>query len=87
MHQHRSASAPSLCAAYWAIRGMAPICLVLAGAAAGLFAGAIAASAYALRCTEMELPFLVDGAGSGSLIQPGHSRPMAIRSGPSTRPQ
>jgi hypothetical protein len=51
-------SAPSLFAAYWAIRGMASTRLVLAGAAAGLFAGATAASAYALRCTEMELPFL-----------------------------
>lgn len=51
-------SVPALLAAYWAIKGLAPTRLALAGAAAGLFAGATAAAAYALHCTEMELPFL-----------------------------
>lgn len=51
-------SVPALVAGFWAIRGMAPTRLVHAGAAVGLFAGATAATAYALRCTEMALPFL-----------------------------
>jgi hypothetical protein len=51
-------SAPSFVAAMWAMRGLAPTRLALAGAAAGLLAGAIGAAVYALHCDEMQAPFL-----------------------------
>ena len=51
-------SLPVLAAALWAMKGLAPTRLVLAGAASGLLAGAIAAFVYALHCPEMEAPFL-----------------------------
>lgn len=51
-------SVPALLAAFWALRQLAPTRARLAGAAAGLFAGAAAALAYALHCPEMEAPFL-----------------------------
>jgi hypothetical protein len=45
-------------AALWALKGLAPTRLALAGAAAGALAGAEAAFVYALHCTEMQAPFL-----------------------------
>ena len=51
-------SVPALLAAFWALRQLAPTHARLAGVAAGLFAGAAAALAYALHCPEMEAPFL-----------------------------
>lgn len=51
-------SAPALALALWAIRGLAPTRLRLAGAAAGLLAGAIGTLAYALHCPELTLPFI-----------------------------
>lgn len=51
-------SLPVLAAALWAMKGLAPTRLALAGAASGLLAGAIAALVYALHCPEMEAPFL-----------------------------
>jgi hypothetical protein len=51
-------SVPALLAAFWAVRQLAPTCARLAGAAAGLFAGAAGALVYALHCPEMEAPFL-----------------------------
>ncbi|PFH12412.1 hypothetical protein BCF11_4894 [Collimonas sp. PA-H2] len=50
-------SAPSLIAVFWAMRGLAPTRLRLAGAAAGLLSGAIATAAYCLHCPEMGVPF------------------------------
>ncbi|MGF6495595.1 hypothetical protein ABIE56_003794 [Luteibacter sp. 621] len=50
-------SLPSIVAVFWAVRGMAPVRLRLAGAAAGLLAGAMAAIAYCLHCPEMAPPF------------------------------
>ncbi|MBS7456871.1 DUF1109 domain-containing protein [Coralloluteibacterium stylophorae] len=50
-------SLPALAAILWAVRGMAPVRLRLAGAAAGLLAGATAAFAYCLHCPEMAPPF------------------------------
>lgn len=50
-------SLPSFAAMLWAIRGMAPVRLRLAGAAAGLLAGGTAAMAYCLHCPEMAPPF------------------------------
>lgn len=71
-------SVPAFGLALWAARELAPTRLALAGAAAGLFAGAVAAFAYALHCPEMEAPFLsvwyVLGmsipAGAGALLGP-----------------
>src|SRR5687767_11223545 len=51
-------SVPALLAAFWAVRQLAPTRARLAGAAAGLFAGAAGALVYALHCSEMEAPFL-----------------------------
>lgn len=51
-------SVPALLAAFWAMRQLAPTRVRLAGAAAGLFAGAAGALVYALHCPEMEAPFL-----------------------------
>ena len=41
-----------------AVRGMAPTDLVLTGALAGLVAGGLSATAYALHCVEDSLPFV-----------------------------
>lgn len=49
---------PTFVATFWAMRGLAPTRLALAGAAGGLMAGAIGAMVYALRCPEMDAPFL-----------------------------
>lgn len=51
-------SIPALAAAFWAMRGLAPVRLVLAGAAAGLFAGGIGAIAYSFHCDEIAAPFI-----------------------------
>jgi hypothetical protein len=41
-----------------AIRGLAPVRLRLAGAAAGLTAGGLAAAIYSLHCPESAAPFV-----------------------------
>jgi hypothetical protein len=51
-------SAPMFIAAVWAMKGLAPTRLRLAGAAAGLLAGAIGATVYSVHCTEMAAPFI-----------------------------
>ena len=51
-------SVPLFGAAFWAIKGLAPTRLALAGASAGLLAGAGGALVYALSCTEMAAPFI-----------------------------
>lgn len=51
-------SAPLLVALVWTVRGLAPTRLRLAGAAAGLAAGAIGALVYTLHCPELAAPFL-----------------------------
>ncbi len=51
-------AAPSLIAAFWALRQLAPTRLGLAGAGAGLFAGAAGAFVYAFHCTEASAPFV-----------------------------
>lgn len=50
-------SVPTFIAIFWAMRGLAPTRLVLAGAGAGLLAGAQAALVYTLYCVEMAPPF------------------------------
>ena len=51
-------SVPVFVALIWAMKGLAPTRLALAGAATGLLAGAIGALSYALHCTEMAAPFI-----------------------------
>ena len=51
-------SVPAFGLAFWAVRELAPTRLSLAGAAAGLFAGAAGALAYSIHCPEMQAPFL-----------------------------
>jgi hypothetical protein len=51
-------SVPTLALALMVMRRMAPTRLRLAGAAAGLFAGGVAAVAYGLHCTEVGAAFL-----------------------------
>jgi hypothetical protein len=42
----------------WALRGLAPTRLRLAGASVGLLAGATGACVYAIHCPELAAPFL-----------------------------
>lgn len=51
-------SIPVFAAVIWAMKGLAPTRLSLAGGAAGLLAGAVSAAVYALHCPELEAPFL-----------------------------
>lgn len=51
-------SVPPFLALVWAIRGLAPGNVRLAGAVLGLCAGGLGAAAYALACTESTAPFL-----------------------------
>ena len=71
-------SAPVFAAVLWAARGLAPTRPRLAGAAAGLLAGAIGALVYSLHCPELEAPFLgfwyllgmLIPTGAGALLGP-----------------
>jgi len=49
---------PVFVAVIWAMRGLAPTRLRLAGAAAGLLSGSVGAVVYTLHCPEMAAPFL-----------------------------
>lgn len=51
-------SIPVFIAAMWAMKGLAPTRLSLAGAASGLLAGAVGAAVYALHCPELQAPFI-----------------------------
>lgn len=51
-------SAPVFVAVMWAMKGLAPTRLRLAGAAAGLLSGAVGALVYSVHCPEMEAPFI-----------------------------
>lgn len=50
-------SVPGFIAVFWALRGLAPTRLRMAGACGGLLSGAMATLAYCLHCPEMEVPF------------------------------
>ena len=71
-------SLPAFVAVLWAVKGLAPTRLSLAGACAGLLAGGVGTMVYALHCPEMQAPFLavwyVLGmavpAGLGALVGP-----------------
>jgi hypothetical protein len=49
---------PVFLAAIWAMKGLAPTRLRLAGAAAGLLSGSLGAVVYSVHCPEMAAPFL-----------------------------
>lgn len=61
-------SAPLFVVVLWAMRGLAPTRPVLAGAAAGLLSGAVAATLYCLHCPELGAPFLALWYPLGMLI-------------------
>jgi hypothetical protein len=51
-------SVPVFVAVIWAMKGLAPTRLTLAGAGAGFASGSIGALVYTLHCPEMAAPFL-----------------------------
>lgn len=51
-------SLPLIVASFWAMKGFAPTRLALAGASAGLLAGALGSLVYALHCPESGAPFV-----------------------------
>jgi len=51
-------SLPAFAAVLWAMKGLAPTRLRLAGAAAGMLSGSVGALVYALHCPELAAPFL-----------------------------
>jgi hypothetical protein len=61
-------SIPGFIAYLWAMKGLAPTRLRLAGAAAGLASGALGALVFTLRCPELAAPFLGIGYVMGMLI-------------------
>jgi hypothetical protein len=61
-------SIPAFIAAMWAMKGLAPTRLSLAGGAAGLLAGAVSAAVYALHCPELEAPFIAIWYVTGMFI-------------------
>lgn len=61
-------AAPVIIATLWAMKGLAPTRLALAGAAAGLLAGAIGALVFALYCSVMAAPFIGVWYVAGMLI-------------------
>lgn len=52
-------SVPIFITVFWAMRKLAPTRLGLAGAGAGLLAGACGASVYAIHCVEYTAPFIL----------------------------
>lgn len=64
-------SLPTLAAALWAMRRLAPTRLRLAGAAAGLFAGGVGATVYGLHCTETSPMFLATWYSLGMALSAG----------------
>jgi hypothetical protein len=61
-------SLPLLVGAFWVLRGLAPTRLTVAGAAAGLAAGAIGSLVYSFHCTESSMPFVAIWYTLGVLI-------------------
>jgi hypothetical protein len=61
-------SLPGFVAAFWALRQMAPTRPRLAGAAAGLMAGGLGATAYSLTCTETAAAFLASWYSLGMAV-------------------
>ncbi len=61
-------AAPVFAGVLWAMKGLAPTRLVLAGASAGLLAGAVGTAVYALHCQQMTAPFIFVWYGAGMLL-------------------
>jgi hypothetical protein len=61
-------SVPAFVLALLSVRELAPTRLRLAGATAGLVAGATAALAYSVHCPELEAPFLATWYLLGMLV-------------------
>jgi hypothetical protein len=61
-------SLPILGGALWAMRGLAPTRLTLAGAAAGLAAGGLSAFVYAISCGETGVMFVLLWYGLGIAV-------------------
>lgn len=61
-------SLPALALALWALRGLAPTRLRLAGAAAGLLAGGLGTVVYTLHCPETAAPFLATWYVLGMMV-------------------
>jgi hypothetical protein len=61
-------SSPALLMGFWAIRGLAPTRLRLAGAAAGLTAGGLGAFGYTLHCPEVSPVFVLTWYTLGMLV-------------------
>ncbi len=59
---------PVFAATLWAIRELAPTRLRLAGAAAGLFSGAVGAVVYCFHCPELDAPFIAFWYSLGIVI-------------------
>jgi hypothetical protein len=59
---------PLLAASLWVMRSMAPTRLRLAGAAAGLFSGSVAATVYAFHCPETAAAFVLFWYSGGILL-------------------
>ncbi|MFO0520513.1 MAG: NrsF family protein [bacterium] len=59
---------PAFVLMLWAVKGLAPTRLRLAGAGAGMLAGAIGALVYLLYCPEMAPPFLLVWYTLGMLL-------------------
>ena len=64
-------SAPLFVSIFWAMRGLAPTRLWLAGAAGGTAAGALGALVYSLHCPELAAPFIGIWYVLGILIPTG----------------
>jgi len=61
-------SIPSFVLMMWAVKGLAPTRLRLAGAGAGMLSGAIGALVYLLYCPELAPPFLLVWYTLGMLV-------------------
>lgn len=59
---------PSFIGAFWVMKKMAPTQPVWAGAAAGLFAGALGALGYTFHCHELDPPFIAVWYSMGMLL-------------------
>lgn len=72
-------SVPAFAALLWAMKGCAPTRPALAGAAAGLCAGALAATIYALHCPELGAPFIAVWYALGMLIPAAVGAALGLR--------
>lgn len=72
-------SVPAFVAVVWAMRGLAPTRLRLAGGAAGLLSGAVGALVYCLHCPESAIPFIAFWYPLGMLIPTAVGVPLGPR--------